>query len=62
MSTLAGCSIVGSAGYHRALAGLQNTPTNERLSGMDILRHQICQRAVFEDGLVDMLANNQKTP
>ena len=60
MSILAGCSTIGSAGYHRALAGLQNTPADERLSGVDILRQQICQKLVTKVGLMDMLADSKK--
>ena len=59
MSILAGCSALGSAGYHGTLADLQNPPTNERLPGMDTLRHQIRQGPVIKNGPVYMLANGQ---
>jgi hypothetical protein len=43
------------------MAALQNTPTNERLSRMDILRYKICQGSIIKNGFADMLANRQET-
>lgn len=57
MPTMAGCPSFRTAGYHRALAGTQNSRANERLSGVDLLRHKVCQQIVVEIGFVDMLAN-----
>ena len=60
MSALEGCQTFGQAGHNRSLADIQDTRADERLSGMDTLRHQVCQKFILEDGPMDMLANRQK--
>lgn len=60
MPILAGCPTIGSARCHGPVADLQDSPANERFSGMDLLRHKICPGAFIEDGYMDMLENSQK--
>jgi len=60
MPRLAGRETLGQAGYNGTLAGLQDPPDHEGLSGVDILRHQICPGPFRANGPVDMLEDGDK--